>query len=45
MKTYIYYINHKFNYHKLVCAIYLGRLDNEKTGSKTDFLTHKIKTF
>ena len=42
MKHYIYYINHIFNYHKLFCAIYLGRLDTDKTISRTNFCTHKI---
>ena len=39
---YIYYINHIFSYHKLFCAIYLDPLDTDKTGSRIDFLTHKI---
>ena len=44
MNHYIYYINYIVIYHKLFCAIYLGRLDNDKTGSRTYFLTHKMKT-
>ena len=42
MKHYIYIINHIFNYHKLFCAVYLGRLDADKTISRTNFGTHKI---
>ena len=42
MKHYIYYIKNIFNYHILFYAIYLGRLDTDKTISRTNFHTHNI---